>query len=185
MSDDDKTPVDVPPLRAEDKPRRLQSQTDRDVEGMRAKKERERREVAVPIELPDEITGKHEGEELKMYRSKRPTEERIERLEDKHDALDAKHDTLASSVHKIDTNISEMRGEMKILPRLVDALEDAAKGTREREHVTLTAKVDVDRAQALDPIRAKEARRGWITAGIAIISTIAAGTLAIVQARGC
>lgn len=53
---------------------------DRDV---RIPKER----AAPSVEISDEVTGKHDGDELRELRRKRPTDERIERLEDKHDSL--------------------------------------------------------------------------------------------------
>lgn len=64
-------------------PRRLQSQTERDIEGLA---ERKRRESA-PVEVDEEVTGKHEGDELARLRAQRPTDQRIARLEEKHDDL--------------------------------------------------------------------------------------------------
>ncbi|HEY6025849.1 MAG TPA: hypothetical protein VIV09_03030 [Pseudolabrys sp.] len=45
----------------------------------------EPRGVRIPVNLPDEITGQYEGEELREYRSRRDTHVRIERLEDHKD----------------------------------------------------------------------------------------------------
>lgn len=38
-------------------------------------------ELAVPHEVPDEVTGNYEGDELRSYRGRRPTPERLTRLE--------------------------------------------------------------------------------------------------------
>jgi hypothetical protein len=40
----------------------------------------------VPVEVEEEVTGKHDGDELAMLRAKRPTHDRIARLEVKGDA---------------------------------------------------------------------------------------------------
>jgi hypothetical protein len=40
----------------------------------------------VPVEVDEEVTGKHEGDELAQLRAKRPTHDRIARLEVKSDA---------------------------------------------------------------------------------------------------
>jgi hypothetical protein len=59
----------------------------------------------VPVEVEEELTGKHEGDELAELRAKRPTHDRIARLEVKGDAtaqaqarmegkLDAVHDAV-------------------------------------------------------------------------------------------
>lgn len=190
---DDEAPVDGP-QRAERPARRMQSQTDRDHEGFKARKERELAAgfaQSIPVELPEDITGQYEGEERKMYRNKRPTDERVERLEDKHDKLDDKidkledsHSELVTTVNRVDSSLAELRGEMKVLPRLVTALEKAAETRATHETMTLTTKLDVDRQQALEPIKAKEARRGWITTGIAIVASVVAAILAIMKARG-
>lgn len=186
-ADDDDTPVDAPrPSRAGTR-RRLQSATERDIESDRARKERDSMtasgEVLDPV--PDEITGRYEGDELEMYRNRRTTDERIVHLERKHDKLTEAHQKLADSISRVANDVSEMRGEMKVLPRLVDALEKAADRRADADHVTLTAKVDVERARALEPVEAAKARRGWITSIIAIVMTLAAGTMAFIQARGC
>lgn len=62
--------------------------------------------AAVPEPLDEEeVTGKHEGDELRELRGRRPTRERLHRLEDKHDALDAK-------VDGIDSRTSRMEGKL-------------------------------------------------------------------------
>lgn len=70
--------------------RRMQSQTERDAEGLAAKRERESssHESAVPDPFDaEEITGRLAGDELAEARAQRPSNDRIGRLEEKHDAL--------------------------------------------------------------------------------------------------
>ena len=64
---------------------RLQTATDRDLSGIAARKERE----SVPVECEEDVTGRYEGDELRSMRSRRSSEERISRLEGKHDGLAA------------------------------------------------------------------------------------------------
>jgi hypothetical protein len=60
----------------------------------------------VPAFVDDDLTGQYAGEDLAQRRAKRPTDERIKRLEDKHDKLDDKVDDIHGDVR-------EMRGELK------------------------------------------------------------------------
>jgi hypothetical protein len=83
-------------------PKRFQSQSERDFAGLAAKRERE----AVPAFVEEECTGKYDGDELKEARALRPTDKRLEKLEDKHDKLDEKVDAIHGDVR-------EMRGELK------------------------------------------------------------------------
>ena len=90
-------------------------------------------EAAPDAEWPDEENSKaYSVPERRGFRAKRPTDKRIERLEEKHDALDEKVDAIHGDVR-------EMRGELKALPELVGMLKqqqedalDARKHTRER-----------------------------------------------------
>ena len=61
----------------------------------------------IPVELPDDITGQYEGEELRTFRGKRPTWQRLDRLEDHKDqaiamfaAVDAKLGMLVGHAEK-------------------------------------------------------------------------------------
>lgn len=66
-------------------PPRHQTQTERDLDGLDAKK---RRELAVPHEVNDPVTGViPRGPELDAARAKRPTEKRFEHLEQRADML--------------------------------------------------------------------------------------------------
>jgi hypothetical protein len=63
------------------------------------------RSFAVPEPIEDEVTGKCEGDDLARLRGKRPTDERVSRLETKHDKLDDKVDA-------IDSKMSRMEGKL-------------------------------------------------------------------------
>lgn len=80
----------------------MQTQTERDVEGIAAKRARE---AAAPEYVCEDITSKYEGEELRQARrSKRSTDERLEHLEDKNDKL------LAMLISRSDASVAFGRG---------------------------------------------------------------------------
>lgn len=64
-------------------PKRLQTQTERDEASWAARKERE----ATPEPVDEDVTGQYSGEALRVMRSRRPTDRRLGRLEEKHDEL--------------------------------------------------------------------------------------------------
>ena len=80
----------------------------------------------VPSFVVEECTGKYEGADLQAIRSRRPTPERIRRLEDKHDALDrvvirmdSKLDTLKEMA---DAAAAERESRRRHLPATIKAL---------------------------------------------------------------
>ena len=56
-------------------------------------------------EVPDEVTGRYEGEELAMYRSRRETKERLAKLESKHDAVDERLRVIEISTTKSEQHL--------------------------------------------------------------------------------
>ena len=87
-----------------------------------------------------------------------------------------------------------MRGQFKVIPRLVDAMENATKALQQRDHVKFTATVDVEKAKEMSKVETdtadklletakKKAKLEWITKIIAIISTIG-GVIATAIAAG-
>lgn len=118
---------------ADSPPKRLQSQTERDMAGLAARRDRHRSAPGgIPEVHVDEVTGNYEGEELARMRSRRPTPERLRILE-------AKHDSLSGSVNAIRVDVAEMRGEMKALPKMLELLEGkqaAAVTANTNEHET-------------------------------------------------
>lgn len=180
MSDSRKNPPPGP------KKSRVQSQDERDAEGFAARRSRE--SAVVKEFAVDEITGRYEGEELEVRRAERPDIERIGRLEKKHDELkqDAreKHEELKQDVREkhdeLKKNVSEVRldvktlsekvgnlnstvsgavgkleGQGKVLGEMLELVKDAAT----RDHVTFTAKVEVDKAQELAKVEVGKERQ--------------------------
>lgn len=126
------------------------------------------RELPAPHEFPpdEDLTGQYDGEELARMRARRPTDKRLARLESKYDDLAEVVTETRLEVKETRGEIREMRGELKVLPELVDVLRQREA----REHVTFTAKVEVDKAKEhaqvevekaakLDSIDAKKDRR--------------------------
>lgn len=94
-----------------------------------------RAQTAAPIvEADDEITGNHAGDELATLRSHRPTNERIGRLEGKHDKLD-------DIVRGIDRRLSTQDGQLDQLVKIgVRAEErDITKARLDRPVKIITA----------------------------------------------
>jgi len=113
----------------------------------------------------DDVTGKYEGEELAIARSRRPTDTRIARLEDKHDAL-------VAVVGEMGQALGRVEGKLDVLPQLVDAVKDASDRAQQREHVTFTAQVEVDKAAKLDVIDARRQRRQLV---LKVVGLLGAG----------
>jgi len=141
-----------------DKPKRFQSQTERDFDGLEARAERERegrdgRPAAIEFE---EITGQHHGAELRAMRASRPPEVRLERMEDKHDELVSivsdTRETFAREVGAIRTQVGKIEGKLDVLPELVSVVKGIATAREQREHLTFTAQVEVDQARKLAEI---------------------------------
>lgn len=144
--------------------------------------ERIRAALAAPSFDTEEVTGQYSGDELRAIRSKRTTSERLERLEVKHD--DLKQD-FGNRLGRVEIAVADMGGQFKIIPSLINTMQDATKAMQQRDHVTFTAKVDVDKAVAIDVVEASKAKREWITKTIAIGSSIAAIVAALVAAGRC
>ena len=178
----------------------MQSQDERDAKGFAARKERD---GAVKESEGEEITGRYEGEELSERRAQRPPDERFGRLEEKHDDLkkdvEKKHDELKKDVSEVRSDVkglsgqvSDMRaavsgavgkldGQEKLLTETLSIVKKTHDREADREHVTFTAtvdvdrakelaKVDVDREQQLDTIDAKKKRREVILKGLGLVA---------------
>lgn len=86
------------------------------------------------VEFPadEDITGKHEGEELAQMRSRRPTIARVERLE-------VKQDEDRERFAKLEIAVASIDGKLAVLPRVLDLLEGkqtAAAAAHATEHET-------------------------------------------------
>ena len=179
----------------------MQSQDERDAEGFAARKERD---GVVKESGSEEITGRHEGEELGARRAQRPPDERFGRLEQKHDELkkdvEKKHDELKKDVSDVRSDVkvlsgqvSDMRsdvsgavgkldGQEKLLTETLSIVRKTHDREADRDHVTFTATVDVDRAkelakvevnkeEKLDTIDAKKKRREVIVKGVGLFTS--------------
>jgi uncharacterized protein (UPF0335 family) len=162
------------------RPMRSQSQDDRDAEGFAARKERE---AGFAEFVSEEITGKYEGAELDQYREQRAPTDRIKRLERKHDELkgDLKevHGELKGDIKDVRTDVKILSGQMgdlrkdvagavgkidgqevvltEMLSLVKRTVDRDLERDHNREHVTFTAKVEVDKAQELAKVEvAKE-----------------------------
>ena len=60
----------------------------------------------VPAFVEEEATGKCEGEVLAAIRAKRPTDKRIAKLEEKHDAVDSKVDAIGERVARMEGTVN-------------------------------------------------------------------------------
>jgi hypothetical protein len=146
----------------------MQSQDERDAEGFAARKERD---GSVKEFASEELTDRFEGEELKDRRALRPPDERFSRLEDKHDELkkdvEKKHDELKKDVSDVRSDVKALSGQVsdtrsavsgavgqlagqeKLLTETLAIVKKTHDREADREHVTFTATVDVDRAKEL------------------------------------
>ena len=179
----------------------MQSQDERDAEGFAARKERD---GAVKESAGEEITGRYEGEELSEQRAQRPPDARFGRLEKKHDELkkdvEKKHDELKKDVSDVKSDVKALSGQVgdmrsavsgavgkldgqeKLLVETLSIVKKAHEREADRDHVTFTATVDVDRAkelskvevdkeQQLDTIDAKKKKREMILKGVGLTAS--------------
>ena len=177
------------------RPLRGQSQDERDAEGLAARRERE---AAAPgPEWDGEITGKYEGEELEEFRATRPIGARVGHLEKKHDGLLGDLKEVRADVKEVRADVKEFGGQVSNLRAEVSGAVGKLEGqegvlketlsivkkSADRDHVTFTAKVDVDRAkelakveldkeQQLDKFSARRVRRKAV---LKIIGFVASG----------
>jgi hypothetical protein len=167
----------------------MQSQDERDMAGLEARKERERGGVVKEF-ANEEITGRYEGDELDERRASRPPDERFGRLETKHDELkrdvekrhtelkrdvkdvrdelkddvkDVRSDVkkLAGDVGGLRTDVSgavgKLDGQKEALTELIGLVKKSAEHSAERDHITFTTKVDVNKANELAKVEVSKA----------------------------
>lgn len=140
-----------------DKPRRSKTQTERDEESFQARREREAKH-AIPLTYEDEdLTGRHErgeidAEELAHKRSRRPTPDRLLKLE-------ADRDEFRKDVGTLKTDVAGIKGEMKVWPDLVEKLSQSVDRALNREDAEFTATLDVHKRKKLSAIEGDQAAR--------------------------
>jgi hypothetical protein len=184
MSDDDPTP----PLGKLPILRRAQSQTDRDLAGIAARREREALARATPEFVPadEDLTGNYKGEALRQLRSQRDPEERIGHLEERVDGVIA---TIAEWRAEVSKANGDVTGALGVLTGEVRGLRTVVETSAKREHITFKAQVDVETETAKENVKdgldAKKARRAWITQGLKLIASALAIAGAAFAAGRC
>ncbi len=131
--------------------------------GMAGRRERQ----AAPVYVEPEATGNYEGEELRRIRARRPTPQRLERLEDKHDQL-------VESVSDLREGFGRVEGQLAILVRHTD------EQTRQR-----AAEAELDRAEKLDVVAGRKWTRDQIgrVVGVAVSGGVVTALLALLAKR--
>lgn len=107
-------------------------------------------QLAGPVEfIEEELTGRCEGEELAKKRANRPTGQRVAHLETRVDGV---VETIAEWRVEVSTEIGKVVAAVGSLAGEVKGLATVVGDSRQREHVTFTAKVDVDKNNQLSDI---------------------------------
>lgn len=153
--------------------RRHQSQTERDVSGMAA---RRARTEGVPAIVDDDVTGRYHGEELDRRRAARPTEARLSRLEQKQDLL-------AADVSDLRQGVGEANGQLRVL-----VAHHERQATLEAERIKATIEIstrrdqtdiEVDKAERLDIVAARSSRRALVAT---VIGALCSGSVLTILA---
>jgi hypothetical protein len=143
--------------------RRLQTQTERDFDGLAAKATRDAIRPNQPESWNEDITGNYEGEELaRMRATKRSPDERFELLDRHRDETKVELQGIKLDVSNLRGDIStlkgtvgEIKGQMEVWPRIHDQLDTLLK----RDHVKLEAKIDIERQKTAAEIEERRADR--------------------------
>lgn len=88
---------------------------------------------AAPEFVAEDVTGQYTGDELRTQRARRPTPERITRLEDKHDEL-------VGTVTEVRLDVREMRAEVRTL---IKHVETALTETHKTERIRIGSRAKV------------------------------------------
>lgn len=111
--------------------------------------------------IDEECTGKYEAEELFAARRARAKADPASRIA----MLEADQKQMGEDVNEIKLSIVRIEGDQKATNTSLSGIERSLERMAQREHVTFTARVDVEKAQALDVIDAKKTRRQlWLKA---------------------
>jgi hypothetical protein len=109
----------------------MQSQTERDMAGLAARKERQ----AVPAFVSEEDSKAYDIDERRGMRARRPTDKRIEKLEEKQDKSDSKVDDLDGKVDSIGERLARVEGTL-------ETIADVLIPERREAHKTVRARID-------------------------------------------
>ncbi len=122
--------------------------------------------VVLPEFVEPEATGNYEGEELQSIRERRPTPYRFKKVEQRVDIIDKAFGEFRIEHAK---DMGEVKGAIGELVGEVSGLTRAVETSSQREHVTFTAQVDVEKAgqiaQINDTADSRKARR-WLAAKV-------------------
>lgn len=113
----------------------------------------------------EEVTNVLHGEELRQARAKRPTAERLARLEDKHDAL-------VKEVTETRVSVAGINGKLEVLPKLMTVVQGIAERSAEREQITFTAKAVVETEREKTELHVRRSK--WELAAKAVAAVGAA-----------
>lgn len=123
----------------------------------------------VPVEVDDferPITGVLEGEALIAAREARAAENPAQRIA----LIETEQKAQALRLSRIEIATVEIRGDQKATNVSLAGIERTLERMAQREHVTFTARVDVDKAERLDTIDArKDRRKFWFQIGAAVL----------------
>src|SRR5690606_34929288 len=123
-----------------------------------------------PHEIPDEVTGRYEGEELARMRARRPTDRRIAHIEKRLDeaVLDGK--TTAKEVTEIRVSVGKVESAVSGLGEKLDTALDFIKLSQGEAHKTERARIG---------------SRAKVIVGICTTIGAIAGVIATLVAGGC
>jgi uncharacterized coiled-coil protein SlyX len=150
-----------------DRPKRFQSQTERDIEGSAAARERataeaererlDRSEHTTPVEIPvpvyEDVTGQYEGEDLERMRERRHPTDRVRHLEKRADKQDDKIDKIRDGLSDVKETLGKVSGKIDVLPDLIKQIGETAGRAAQQQQVTFTAQVDTQKAQVIGETR--------------------------------
>lgn len=113
----------------------------------------------------EEVTGQHEGEELLEMRRRRAQADPASRIA----LLETEQKEQAAVVNEIRLDVTEIKGDQKAQNASLAGIEKTLDRMAQREHVTFTAKVDVETAEKIDVVNARTTRRNTIAKIIAAL----------------
>jgi hypothetical protein len=165
------------------KPRRHarhQTQTERDFEGLAARRERE---AAPPVRDLEDLTDRHaaaeiDDGELAEMRALRAPEDRIAKVERKADKLE-------SAVTAVQISVGELKGGMETLIKLGTAAEAEREARHKREREERQEKDDAEATKAKREADERERRRKNLPLVIGALGTAIAAIVAAAAIHGC
>ena len=145
--------------------------------------------AGIPQEVDEVGTGVVEGDDLRRIRARRPTAQRLERLEDKHDVLAAEHADMRAAVGRIEGQLEGLGPMVASLQKSADRLADRDdlhfKATLQVDQAARLGTVEIDTAEKLGTVSARLLNKELGVKLVATGSTIAAIVLALIEARHC